>query len=61
MCWHRLAQGLQPACIEVCPARVRYFGDFDDPNSEVSKLIREREYTQLLPEQGTRPSVYYLV
>ena len=43
------------------PARVRYFGDFDDPDSEVSKLIREREYMQLLPEKGTKPSVYYLV
>lgn len=61
MCWHRLAQGLEPACIEVCPARVRYFGDFDDPDSEVSKLIREREYMQLLPDSGTSPSVYYLV
>ena len=61
MCWHRLAKGKQPACVEVCPARVRYFGDFDDPNSEVSKLIREREYMQLLPDRGTKPSVYYLV
>lgn len=61
MCWHRLAKGKQPACVEVCPARVRYFGDFDDPDSEVSKLIREREYMQLLPEKGTKPSVYYLV
>ncbi len=54
-------QGKQPACVEVCPARVRYFGDFDDPDSEVSKLIREREYMQLLPDRGTKPSVYYLV
>ena len=61
MCWHRLAKGKQPACVEVCPARVRYFGDFDAPDSEVSKLIREREYMQLLPEKGTKPSVYYLV
>ncbi|WP_165055451.1 MULTISPECIES: 4Fe-4S dicluster domain-containing protein [unclassified Adlercreutzia] len=60
MCWHRLAKGEQPACIEVCPARIRYFGDFDDPDSEVSRLIAKRSYHQLLPEEGTRPSVYYL-
>ena len=61
LCWHRLAKGLQPACVEVCPARVRYFGDFNDPDSEVSRLIREREYMQLLPDRDTNPSVYYLV
>ena len=61
MCWHRLAKDLEPACVEVCPARVRFFGDFDDPNSEVSKLIRDREYMKLLPSEGTNPSVYYLV
>ena len=47
--------------MELCIGRARFWGDFDDPNSEVSKLIREREYQQLLPEQGTKPSVYYLV
>ena len=61
MCWHRLVKGLQPACVEVCPARVRYFGDLNDPDSEVSQLIREREYKQLLSSEGTNPSVYYLV
>ena len=61
MCWHRLAKGEIPACIEPCPARIRYFGDFDDPDSEVSKLIRENDYMQLLPECDTHPSVYYLV
>lgn len=60
-CKHRLARGLQPACIEVCPARARYFGDFNDPHSEVSQLVHDREYMQLLPEQDTNPSVYYLV
>ena len=61
MCWHRLAKGLQPACVEQCPGRARHWGDLDDLDSEVSRLIREREYKQLLPDEGTKPSVYYLV
>lgn len=60
-CYQRLARGEEPACMVLCPGRARHWGDLDDPNSEVSKLIREREYQQLLPEQGTKPSVYYLV
>lgn len=61
MCWHRLAKDKEPACIEVCPERARFWGDFDDPNSEISQMIRDREHEQLLPERGTKPSVYYLV
>ena len=47
--------------MELCPVRARFWGDLDDPDSEVSKLIASREYKQLLPEKGTKPSVYYLV
>ncbi|MEG0218320.1 MAG: 4Fe-4S dicluster domain-containing protein, partial [Raoultibacter sp.] len=60
-CYQRTSQGEQPACMELCPGRARHWGDFDDPNSEVSKLIRDRAHKQLLPERGTNPSVYYLV
>lgn len=60
-CYQRLARGETPACMDLCPARARHFGDLDDPNSEVSQLIRERSYEQLLPSEGTKPSVYYLV
>ncbi|QOS69013.1 4Fe-4S dicluster domain-containing protein [Eggerthella guodeyinii] len=60
-CNHRLAKGLQPACVEPCPARARHFGDLNDPDSEVSRLLRERDHEQLLPDMGTHPSVYYLV
>lgn len=60
MCAHRLARGLEPACIANCPARAREFGDFDDPESKVSKLVRERSYTKLLDEYGTNPSIYFL-
>ncbi len=61
MCWHRLARGEEPACVEVCPERARFWGDLDDPESDVARLVRERDYKQLLPERDTKPSVYYLV
>ncbi|WP_041272016.1 4Fe-4S dicluster domain-containing protein [Desulfitobacterium hafniense] len=59
-CVHRLAEGKKPACMELCIGRARYFGDIDDPESEVSKAIQGRTYFHLLEEKGTRPHVYYL-
>ncbi|MDP2916953.1 MAG: 4Fe-4S dicluster domain-containing protein [Dehalococcoidia bacterium] len=49
-----------PTCVNSCIAKARYFGDLDDPQSEVSRLIRERKGFRLLEELGTDPSVYYL-
>ena len=60
-CYHRTSQGIEPACMHLCVGRARFWGDLDDPNSEVSKLLASREYTQLHTEFGTKPSVYYLV
>ena len=60
-CYQRTSQGETPACMHLCPGRARHWGDLDDPDSEVSKLIASRPYKQLLPDEGTRPSVYYLV
>jgi molybdopterin-containing oxidoreductase family iron-sulfur binding subunit len=60
LCAHRVAKGEEPACINVCPGRARHFGDFNDPESEVSKLIRTRAYFRLLEEKGTEPSIYFL-
>jgi molybdopterin-containing oxidoreductase family iron-sulfur binding subunit len=59
-CAHRLAKGQLPACVEVCPARARHFGDLNDPESEVARLVRQRAHFQLLAEKGTNPSVYFL-
>ena len=59
-CYERIKTGKQPACVQACPAKARTFGDINDPESEVSILIRRDKGFQLNPEFGTNPSVYYL-
>ncbi|MBB3171104.1 4Fe-4S dicluster domain-containing protein [Parvibacter caecicola] len=60
-CYQRISKGEVPSCMDLCPARARFWGDLDDPNSEVAKKVASRQYTHLLEEKGTKPSVYYLV
>ena len=50
----------EPACVRTCPAGARHFGDFADPDSNVSRLTAERGGMDLMPEQGTKPVNKYL-
>lgn len=60
-CTQRIAKGENPACMELCPGRARYWGDLEDPSSEVNKVMKDRNYVRLLEEKGTNPSIYYLI
>ncbi len=59
-CYHRISKGLLPACVEVCPRGARAFGDIRDPESQVSKIIREYSVGILKPEIGCENKVYYV-
>ena len=59
MCYGRVKNGEEPACVQTCIARCRWFGDLDDPDSEINKMIKELDAKPLYEELGTKPSVYY--
>lgn len=49
-----------PACAASCIASVISFGDFKDPESNVSQLVKDREPFQMHAELGTDPQIKYL-
>lgn len=71
-CYQRVDRGLEqgltpgvdpdatPACVVICPVRARVFGDLNDPESNVSKLLRDNPTYRLRENLGTGPRVYYI-
>jgi Fe-S-cluster-containing dehydrogenase component len=64
-CAERLRVGRQPACVEAVQAipgaeRALTFGDVTDPDSAVSRLLRDEHTLARLVTLGTGPNVYYL-
>ncbi|MEM4288246.1 MAG: 4Fe-4S dicluster domain-containing protein [Candidatus Caldarchaeum sp.] len=49
-----------PVCVNSCIARALFFGDLDDPENEVSYMIRQKRAFRLLTAMDTEPSVYYV-
>lgn len=50
-----------PACVEECKPKALVFGDLDDPDSEVRRLLDSSYSIRRKPGLGTKPDVYYLV
>ena len=59
-CYHRITEGLAPACVEVCPTGARAFGRIDDPSSSVAKSLKRNRLQVLKPETGNKPMVFYV-
>lgn len=60
LCVELIGEGTDPFCVQVCPVGARVFGDLADPHSEVAQLVDEAGATQLLPDLGTDPRIFYL-
>ncbi len=57
----RLEDGeIQPACVQSCPADALVFGDMNNPDSKISKYMKNERNYHLLEELHTLPSVGYL-
>ena len=59
-CAHRVDDGLEPACVVVCPTHSIWAGDLDDPESGIAGLVAAHPTSVRFPEQGTGPNVFYI-
>ncbi len=60
LCAHRIDEGKIPRCVQICPSGCLTFGDLDDPESEVSKLLVTGQAQAYHPEWKTKPNIYYI-
>ncbi len=59
-CVHRLEEGEIPRCVQACPTGSLLFGNLDDPQSDVAKLLKVTGAGVYHPEWNTKPCVYYI-
>jgi molybdopterin-containing oxidoreductase family iron-sulfur binding subunit len=61
-CSERVEKGQLPACVEACgESKAMVFGNLNDPDSEIRKILKENHTIQRNPSLGTLPSVFYIV
>jgi Fe-S-cluster-containing dehydrogenase component len=61
LCAHLLDRGEpEPRCVEACPTGALIFGDLDDSDSEVARLVASGQTEVLHPEYGLEGAVRYV-
>jgi len=58
-CIQRTRAGRYPACVEVCPAGARKFGNLLDPDSEIRYIIEHKRVLVLKQDLNTMPKFFY--
>lgn len=63
LCPQLTSAGEKPACVKDCCTGARHYGDLDDPNSDVSKVIAAagKDNVHSLPDAGNHPSTRYIL
>lgn len=63
LCGQLTSVGEQPACVSSCCADARFYGDLDDPDSDVSKYVASVDPAALhrLTDVGNEPLTYYVL
>lgn len=56
----RLKQGDDPACVSACRYDALVFGNVNDPQAYVTKLLDFKDSVRVRPQLGTEPSVRYI-
>jgi complex iron-sulfur molybdoenzyme family reductase subunit beta len=61
LCYPRVEKGMPPICVQNCPGKARFFGDLDDPQSPVYRLVKEFKVAlPLHADFGTNPQIFYI-
>ncbi|RDB61396.1 4Fe-4S ferredoxin [Gordonibacter sp. 28C] len=63
LCGQRTAAGDEPACVAACCAEARFYGDLDDPSSDVARAVAatDPESVHELMNVGNNPTTAYLL
>jgi tetrathionate reductase subunit B len=58
-CYHRITEGLLPACVEICPTQARIFGELDKLSTPLNRMMRQSNIQVLKAHMNTEPKVFY--